>query len=102
MLWTGDFIDGDEAERIGLVNKALPADELMPHALAMAERLATGPIQSIRAIKRAVRAGQSSDLSTSLDIGASNYGILAMGEDHHEAVDAFLEKRAPNFEGTSS
>ena len=73
-----------------------------PGTARMAERLATGPIPSIRAIKRAVRAGQSSDLSTSLDIGASNYGILAMGEDHHEAVDAFLEKRAPNFEGTSS
>ena len=101
-LLTCDSLDGKEAERIGLVNKALPDDELMPHALAMAGRLATGPIQSIRAIKRAVRAGQSSDLSTSLDIGASNYGILAMGEDHHEAVDAFLEKRAPNFEGTSS
>ena len=102
MLWTGDFIDGEEAERIGLVNKALPDDELMAHARAMAARLAAGPIQSIRAIKRAVRAGQSSDLSTSLDIGASNYGVLAMGEDHHEAVDAFLEKRAPNFKGGGS
>jgi enoyl-CoA hydratase/carnithine racemase len=102
MLWTGDFIDGEEAERIGLVNKALPDDELMAHARAMAARLAAGPIQSIRAIKRAVRAGQSSDLSTSLDIGASNYGVLAMGEDHHEAVDAFLEKRAPNFKGDGS
>ena len=99
MLWTGDFIDGEEAERIGLVNKALPDDELMPYALAMARRLADGPTQSIRTIKRAVRAGQASDLSTSLDFGASNYGVLAMGEDHLEAVDAFLEKRPPKFKG---
>ncbi len=99
MLWTGDFIDGEEAERIGLINKALPDDELMPHALAMARRLAAAPTQSIRAIKRAVRAGQNSDLSTSLDLGASNYGVLAMGEDHLEAVDAFLEKRTPHFKG---
>ena len=99
MLWTGDFIDSEEAERIGLVNKALPDGDLMPHALAMARRLADGPTQTIRTIKRAIRAGQASDLSTSLDFGASNYGILAMGEDHLEAVDAFLEKRPPKFKG---
>ena len=99
MLWTGDFIDSEEAERIGLVNKALPDGDLMPYALAMARRLADGPTQTIRTIKRAIRAGQASDLSTSLDFGASNYGILAMGEDHLEAGDAFLEKRAPKFKG---
>ena len=99
MLWTGDFIDSEEAERIGLVNKALPDGDLMPYALAMARRLADGPTQTIRTIKRAIRAGQASDLSTSLDFGASNYGILAMGEDHLEAVDAFLEKRPPKFKG---
>ena len=99
MLWTGDFIGGEEAERIGLVNKALPDDELLPHALAMARRLADGPIQSIRTIKRAVRAGQESDLPTSLGFGAANYGVLALGEDHLEAVDAFLEKRTPKFKG---
>ncbi len=97
MLWTGDFIDAAEAERIGLINKALPDDELMVHARGMAERLADGPKQSIRAIKRAVRAGESADMSTSLDIGATGYGILAMGEDHIEAVDAFLEKRPAKF-----
>jgi len=97
MLWTGDFMDSEEAERIGLINKALPDDELMPHVRAMARRLADGPIHSVRAIKRAVRAGQNSDLAASLDYGALNYGVLAMGEDHVEAVDAFLEKRTPDF-----
>ena len=57
------------------------------------------PIQSIRTIKRAVRAGQESDLPTSLGFGAANYGVLALGEDHLEAVDAFLEKRTPKFKG---
>jgi len=97
MLWTGDFIDALEAERIGLVNKALPDDALMAHALGMAERLADGPKQSIRAIKRAVRAGENCDISTSLDVGASGYGMLAVDADHIEAVDAFLEKRPPKF-----
>jgi len=97
LLWTGDFIDAAEAERIGLINKALPDDELMAHAGGMAQRLADGPKQSIRAIKRAVRAGESADMSASLDIGATGYGILAMGGDHIEAVDAFLEKRLAKF-----
>ena len=97
MLWTGDFIDAVEAERIGLVNKVFSDDSLMAHARGMAERLADGPKQSIRAIKRAVRSGENCDLSTSLDIGASGYGILAMDTDHFEAVDAFLEKRPPKF-----
>ena len=92
----------EEAERIGLINKALADDELMPHALAMARRLAAAPTQSIRAIKRAVRAGQNADLSASLDLGALNYGVLAVSEDHIEAVDAFLEKRAPEFKSGGS
>ena len=102
MLWTGDFMDSEEAERIGLINKALADDELMPHVEAMARRLADGPVHSIRSIKRAVRAGQNSDLPTSLDYGALNYGVLASGEDHLEAVDAFLEKRKPEFKGGGS
>jgi len=99
LMVTGDLLSPEDAERIGLVNKALPDDELLPHALAMARRLADGPIQSIRTIKRAVRAGQESDLPTSLGFGAANYGVLALGEDHLEAVDAFLEKRTPKFKG---
>ena len=102
MLWTGEFIESEEAERIGLINKALPDDELMPYARAMARRLAEGPVHSIRAIKRAVRAGQNSDLATSLDYGAMNYAVLAAGADHIEAVDAFLEKRAPEFKDGGS
>jgi len=97
MLWTGDFIDAAEAERIGLVNKTLPDEALMAHAHGIAERLADGPKQSIRAIKRAVRAGENCDISASLDISSSGYGILAMDADHFEAVDAFLEKRPPKF-----
>ena len=53
-LLTSEFIDGREAERIGLVSKALPADEVLPEALAIAERLATGPREAITLTKRAL------------------------------------------------
>ena len=100
MLWTGDFIESIEAEKIGLINKALPDEELMDFSWKMAKRLADGPKQSIRSIKRAVRSGLSSDLSTTLNYSALNYGILSMGADHFEAVDAFLEKRPAKFKDT--
>ena len=53
-LLTSDFIDGREAERIGLVSKAVPADEVLPEALAIAERLALGPRQATLLTKRAL------------------------------------------------
>src|SRR6185312_11285662 len=53
-LLTSDFIDGREAERIGLVSKALPAEQVLPEALAIAERLAAGPTQATALTKRAL------------------------------------------------
>ena len=53
-LLTADFLDGREAERIGLVSKALPADEVMPAALGVATKLAAGPVDATRMTKRAL------------------------------------------------
>jgi 2-(1,2-epoxy-1,2-dihydrophenyl)acetyl-CoA isomerase len=99
MLLTGDFIDAREAERIGLVNKVLPDEELMPYTYGVARKIAQGPTLAIRMIKRAVYQGLQSDLRASLDLISSHYGIVASGDDHAEAVDAFLEKREPEFKG---
>lgn len=99
MLWTGDFVDAHEAERIGLVNKVLPDDALLPHTQEMAQRIADGPTLAVRMIKRAVYQSQDLDFLASLDLVSSHYGIAATGPDHREAVDAFIEKRAPRFQG---
>ena len=99
LLWTGDAIDAAEAERIGLVNRVCPDDELMPRTMELARRLADGPTLAIRAIKRLVRDGIGGDLRAGLDRASATYGVLGSTDDHREAVQAFVEKRAPRFQG---
>ena len=53
-LLTADFLDGREAERIGLVSKAVPGDEVLPTALEIAGRLAAGPVDATRLTTRAI------------------------------------------------
>ena len=99
LLWTGDFVSAQEAERIGLVNKVVPDAELMAATRAMAERLANGPTVAIRLMKRMVQQGAGSDFRTALDFAASCVGIVAATEDYREATRAFAERRKPEFKG---
>jgi len=100
LFWTGDLISAEEAERIGMINKAVPDDELMSHVRGVADRIALGPQLSVRFIKRAVYQGQRIDLRTSLDLISSHYAVVSSSSDHKEAVQAYLEKRKPNFTGS--
>jgi enoyl-CoA hydratase/carnithine racemase len=98
LFWTGDFVDAVEAERIGLVNKVLPDDALLPHVRAVAERIAAAPALSVRFIKRAVLQGMRNDLRANLDLISSHYAVVTSAPDHREAVEAFIAKRKPVFE----
>ena len=98
LLWSGDFIDAQEAQRLGIVNRVLPEDELVPYTLEFARRLARGPQTAIQLIKRAVYESLTLDLRTSLDLISSHMAVVTATPDHHEAVQAFLEKRRPHFE----
>ena len=100
MFWTSEFVDAETAKEIGLVTKVLPDDELMPAIMALAKTIADGPTLAVRAIKRAIYQSQTTDLRTSLDLISSHYAMIATGNDHAEAVDAFLEKRSPRFTGS--
>ena len=99
LLWTGDPIDADEAERIGLVNRVVPADQLLPSVYTLAGRLARGPSVAIRTTKRAVYQGLRTDLRTHLDMISSHMSFIQQMEDHHEGARAFVEKRPPSFKG---
>jgi enoyl-CoA hydratase/carnithine racemase len=99
LLWTGDFVDAQEAYRIGLVNRVVPPDQLMPVVYEFAARLANGPAAAIRTTKRAVYQGARMDLRTHLDLISSHMGFIRQTEDHKEGSRAFVEKRAPEFKG---
>ena len=99
LQYTGDRINGEEAYRLGLASKVYPDGELMDGAMELATRFASGPTQSYSLIKYLVH--QSMDLSLSESIGLAHVAQehARATEDHKEAVQAFLEKRRPNFKG---
>ncbi|ADG06014.1 enoyl-CoA hydratase/isomerase family protein [Kyrpidia tusciae] len=99
LLWTGDFVDAEEALRIGLVNRVYAPDELMEKTLEFARRLASGPEIAIRMIKRAVYQSRNLDLRTALDLISSHFAIIRETEDHKEGIRAMLEHRSPKFVG---
>lgn len=95
-LMTADFIDGKEAERIGLVSFCAPADEVVERALKVAHKLATGSQPAIRYTKKALNnwirlAGPTFDNSLALEM------LCFLSPDAKEGVAAVREKRAPKF-----
>ena len=99
VLYTGTPFTAREGLEWGIVNKVVPADELMPAALAVAERIAgNGPL-AVRQAKRSVNLGMGTDLTTALGIEIEAYNRLVPTEDRREGVIAFNEKRKPLFMG---
>ena len=99
LIWTGDMIDAQEAERIGLVTKVVPHDELEVATRELAEKLAKGPPLAIRQAKRAIYEGLKMDLPWTLNHVATVSQVLRVSEDHKEGARAFVEKRQPVFKG---
>ncbi len=98
-LLTGQWIDGREAERIGLVNYAVPAERVLPKAMEIAHRLAEGAPLAIRwtkyAVNKLLRDHVNLALDTSMFLEAATMG----SDDLSEASRAFFEKRKPEFKG---
>ncbi len=99
LLLTGDFVDAEEAERIGLVNHVYDDDRLADEAARLARRLADGPPIAVAMIKRAVYQSMNCDLRTALDLISSHMAVAQSTRDSREAYEAFAEKRPATFEG---
>jgi enoyl-CoA hydratase/carnithine racemase len=100
LLLTGDFIDADEAARIGLVNHVVDESELDGAVQVLARKIADGPPVVVRMIKRATYQSMHTDLRTSLDLISSHTGVVGLMSDSAEAMAAFREKRKPRYTGT--
>ena len=98
-LMRGNFIKGDEAERIGLVNYAVPADQVLPKARELAEELAQGAPWAIRWTKVPVNKMLRERANLMLDTSLAYEWLTMATQDHREAATAFVEKRRPNFVG---
>lgn len=99
ILLFGDKVTAVAAERIGLVNKITPPDELLPTAQQWAARLAAGPTAAIGMSKRLLNNEWNMDLLSALEAEAQAQALMLMGEDHRIFYEAFKEKATPRFVG---
>jgi enoyl-CoA hydratase len=99
LLLTGEMIDAQEAFRIGLANRVVPADQLIATATTMMQTmLANAPLALGHCIE-AVNSGYDLPLEDAMTLEATAFGLLAATDDKREGTRAFLEKRAPGFKG---
>jgi enoyl-CoA hydratase/carnithine racemase len=99
LLLTGKVITPEHALQWGIVNRVVPHEDLMRETMALAETTANKPPLAVRMMKRAVYQAQTSSLRSHLDYISSQMALLSETDDHREAAQAFLEKRAPVFTG---
>jgi enoyl-CoA hydratase/carnithine racemase len=99
LLLTGDFVDADEALRLGMVNHVVDDESVLETAHSLAGRIAAAPPVQIAMIRRLVRQSERVDLRTHFDLVSSHFGVVTSLSDYEEAGRAFREKRPGEYEG---
>lgn len=99
LMFFGDALSAADAERVGLVNRVVPAEELEKTARAWAERLAAGPTRALALTKQLVNASLDSDRATAFAAEAAAQEINMTTADANEGVASFVERRSPRFRG---
>ena len=95
----GDNFNADDALRLGLINRVLPAAELDAAAQALAERLASGPTKAYGQMRRLLRSSFERDFGAQLAAEAQAFDSCAHSADMREGLQAFIDKRKPQFNG---
>jgi enoyl-CoA hydratase len=99
MILTGVLVAADEAQRIGLVTRVVPAADLMAEARKLAAQLARSAPIAMRYIINAVNKGVEMPFAEACQYEATLFGLVASTDDMREGTTAFLEKRKPEFKG---
>lgn len=99
LIYTGRIIDATEAEKIGLINKVVPPDKLESTVNVLAEDIASKSSIIMNLAKKTINRGMYTDLAAGLAYERSNFSLCFVTKDYTEGVNAFLEKRKPEFKG---
>jgi enoyl-CoA hydratase/carnithine racemase len=97
ILMLGDFVEAREAERIGLYNRVVPAERVLPEATALAERLARGPAFGLEVTKRMLLREAAMDVESAMAAETEIQAACMLHPDFREAYEAFKAKREPRF-----
>lgn len=98
MSFTGEMLDAQQALACGLVSRVVPAERLLDEARELAGRIAANPGPTLRLTKRLLREGEHQRLDSLLELSAGFQALAHKTPQHREAVQAFIEKRAPKFD----
>jgi enoyl-CoA hydratase len=99
MVFTGDPVDAATAERIGLVNRVVPAGQLLEEAKALARKIVEKSPVAVALAKACLRAAQEMPLTQGLAYESAAFGVVGATQDKVEGMTAFLEKRKPAWKG---
>jgi enoyl-CoA hydratase len=99
MVYTGDAIDAATAERIGLVNRVVPADRLLEETKALARKILDKSPAAIALAKACLRSALEMPLAAGLDFETAAFGVVGSTHDKEEGMRAFIEKRKPTWTG---
>jgi enoyl-CoA hydratase/carnithine racemase len=99
LIYTADFLEAEEALRLGVLNRIVPAIELEKETMALARKIGGNSPLANRLAKLQIHRGLDTDLGTALELGATCQAICLTSEDTRDALTAFREKRQPVFRG---